>query len=106
KGFISATALENSQASLDAAQANHQAARAALDIARKTLADTVLRSPLDGQVSARYVQNGERVGVDTRILEVVDLSAFEIEAALTPADAALVTIGQRAVLRVEGLEQP
>ncbi|TNF62032.1 MAG: efflux RND transporter periplasmic adaptor subunit [Burkholderiales bacterium] len=106
KGFISATALENSQASLDAAQANHEAARAALDIARKTLADTVLRSPLDGQVSARYVQNGERVGVDTRILEVVDLSAFEIEAALTPADAALVTIGQRAVLRVEGLEQP
>ncbi|TNF52932.1 MAG: efflux RND transporter periplasmic adaptor subunit [Burkholderiales bacterium] len=106
QGFISATALETSQANLSAAEASHQAALAALDIARKTLQDTVLRSPLDGQVSARYVQNGERVGVDTRILEVVDLTAFEIEAALSPSDAAFVTIGQRAVLQVEGLSQP
>ncbi|HMN93086.1 MAG TPA: efflux RND transporter periplasmic adaptor subunit [Hydrogenophaga sp.] len=106
KGFISATALENSQANLEAAEATLQATLASLDIARKTLDDTVLRSPLAGQVSARYVQNGERVGIDTRILEVVDLSAFEIEAALSPADAALVTIGQRAVLRVEGLPEP
>jgi len=106
QGFISATALETSQSNLSAAEANHRAALAALDIARKTLNDTVLRSPLDGQVSARYVQNGERVGVDTRILEVVDLSAFEIEAALPPDDAALVTTGQRALLRVEGLAEP
>lgn len=106
KGFISATALENSQANLAAAEANLQAALASLDIARKTLDDTVLRSPLAGQVSARHVQNGERVGIDTRILEVVDLSAFEIEAALGPAEASLVTIGQRAVLRVEGLPDP
>jgi membrane fusion protein, multidrug efflux system len=48
---------------------------AALDIARKALGDTTLRSPLSGQVSARLVQNGERVGVDARLLEVVDLSA-------------------------------
>ncbi len=106
QGFISATALETSQASLAGAQAAHQAALAALDIARKALEDTVLRSPLNGQVSARYVQNGERVGVDTRILEVVDITAFEIEAALSPADAALVTTGQRAVLHVEGLAAP
>jgi len=105
QGFISATALETSQANLSAAEASHRAALAALDIARKTLDDTVLRSPLDGQVSARYVQNGERVGVDTRILEVVDLTAFEIEAALSPTDAAFVTTGQRASLRVEGLNE-
>jgi len=106
QGFISATALETSQANLAAAESNHLAALAALDITRKTLDDTVLRSPLDGQVSARYVQNGERVGIDTRIFEVVDLTAFEIEAALTPVDAALVTIGQRALLSVEGRAEP
>lgn len=105
QGFISPTALETSQANLSSAEASHRAALAALDIARKTLEDTVLRSPLDGQVSARYVQNGERVGVDTRILEVVDLTAFEIEAALSPTDAAFVTTGQRAMLQVEGLSR-
>lgn len=106
QGFISATALENAQASLSSAEANHRAALATLDIASKALDDTVLRSPLDGQVSARYVQNGERVGVDTRILEVVDLSGFEIEAALSPADSVLVSTGQRALLRVEGMAEP
>ncbi|MBX3610045.1 MAG: efflux RND transporter periplasmic adaptor subunit [Hydrogenophaga sp.] len=106
QGFISATALETSQANLAAAEATHRAAVAALDIARKGLADTTLRAPIAGQVSARAVQNGERVGVDARVLEIVDLSAFEMEAALSPADAASVQVGQSARLQVEGLSTP
>ena len=106
QGFISKTALDTSLANLDAAQANHRAALAAQDIAQKALADTALRSPLNGQVAARLVQNGERVGVDARVLEVVDLSALELEAALPPADAAQLTVGQTATVQVEGLPQP
>jgi len=106
QGFISATALETTSNNLAAAEANHQAALAALDIARKALGDTTLRSPLTGQVSARLVQNGERVALDARVLEVVDLSGFELEAALTPADAMAVVPGQKAELSVEGLAQP
>lgn len=106
QGFISATALETTQANLAAAEANHRAAEAALDIARKGLGDTVLRSPIAGQVSARPVQNGERMAIDARVLEVVDLSAFEMEAALSPADAAAVQSGQKARLQVEGLPAP
>jgi hypothetical protein len=41
--------------------------------------------------------------VDTRVFDVVDLSAFEMEAALSPADAASVQVGQTARLQVEGL---
>ena len=106
QGFISATALDTSSSNLAAAEANHLAAVAALDIARKTLGDTTLRSPLSGQISARLAQNGERVALDARVLEVVDLSGFELEAALAPADATGVIAGQKARLTVEGLAAP
>ena len=106
QGFISATALETATANLAAAEANHQAALAARDIARKTLTDTTLRSPINGQVSARLVQNGERVGLDARLLEVVDLSGFELEAALAPMDAVAVLPGLQVSLTVEGMAQP
>ena len=102
QGFISRTALQTSEASLQAAQATYQAAQAGADVARKALADTVLRSPIHGQVTARLAQNGERVGVDTRILEVVDLSRMEVEALLGPLDSVQVRIGQKARLQIEG----
>ena len=102
QGFISRTALDTSQASLQAAKASHAAALAAADVARNALSDTVLRSPLTGQVAQRMVQNGERVGVETRILEVVDLSNMEIEALMAPADSVRVRIGQVAQLHIEG----
>jgi multidrug efflux pump subunit AcrA (membrane-fusion protein) len=95
-GLHLATALDTSQASLDAAQATYQAALAAADVARKALDDTVLRSPIDGQVAQRLAQPGERVGVDARMLEVVDLSRLELEALLSPADSLAVRVGQKA----------
>ena len=106
QGFISSTALQNSLSQLASAQANHRAALAALDIARQSLSDTALRAPLSGQISARLAQNGERVAVEARVVEIVDLSAFELEAALSPVDAARVQTGQTVDLRVEGRAEP
>ena len=106
QGFISRTALDTSQASLNAAQASYQAALAAADVARKALADTVLRSPITGLVAQRLVQNGERVAVEARILEVVDLSRLELEALLAPADSVSVRVGQKARLTIEGNGEP
>lgn len=106
QGFISSTALVTSQASLEAAQSSYQAAVAAADVARKALEDTVLKSPISGQVAQRLAQPGERVAVDARIIEVVDLSRLELEALLTPADSVAVRVGQKAQLSVEGVPAP
>lgn len=106
QGFISRTALDTSQANLNAALSSHKAALAATDVARKSMDDTVLRSPIAGQVSQRLAQPGERVGVDVRVLEVVDLSRLELEAALPSADSVSVRPGQSATLRIEGLSEP
>ena len=106
QGFISPTALVTSQASLEAAQSSYQAAVAAADVARKALDDTVLKSPISGQVAQRLAQPGERVAVDARIIEVVDLSRLELEALLPPADSVAVRVGQKAQLSVEGMAAP
>jgi RND family efflux transporter MFP subunit len=106
QGFISRTALDTSLNTLAAARATHQAALAAADMARKSLDDTVLRAPIAGTVSQRLAQPGERVGVDTRVVEIVDLRRLEMEATLSAADSLQVRVGQPAQLQVEGAPQP
>ena len=104
QGFISATALEAAQSNDAAAQANLQAAQAAVELARKALADAKLLAPISGQVSQRLAQPGERLAVDGRIVEIVDLSRLELEAAV-PAERALeLKTGAKAQLQVEGRE--
>jgi len=102
QGFISKTALDASLANLNAAQATYKAAQAATDVATKSVDDTVLKAPISGQVSQRLAQPGERVGIDTRIVEIVDLSRLELEATLSAADSTQIQVGQSAELQIEG----
>jgi len=106
QGFISQTALQTSLSSLNGAKATHMAAVAGLDVARKAMDDSIIRSPIAGQISQRLAQPGERMALDGRIVEVVNLSQLEIEAALPPADASQIKVGMKAQLKVEGLEEP
>ncbi len=106
QGFISKTALDTSLSNLQAAQATHRAALAFADIVRQSLNDTVLKAPISGQVAQRLAQAGERVGVDARILEIVDLRQIELESYLPSVDVPRLKLGQLAQLRVEGAVGP
>ena len=101
QGFISKVALDNSQASLQGALASHRAAVAGADVARKALDDSVLVAPFAGVIAVRAAQPGERVGIDARVLELVDLSQLEIETPLSPSDSVDVRMGQTAQIHIE-----
>jgi multidrug efflux system membrane fusion protein len=105
QGFISKTALDTSLANLHAAQSTYKAAQAATDVAGKSVDDTILKAPISGQISQRLAQPGERVGIDARIVEIVDLSRLELEATLSATDSTQVSVGQVADLQVEGGSQ-
>ncbi len=105
KGFISKNALDNSASQYAAAKASVDAAHGALDIVVKSLNDTVSRSPISGLVSVRHVQPGEKVAIDSRLLEIVNLQKLELEAAVPSSEIAQVAIGQKVELNIEGLSQ-
>jgi multidrug efflux system membrane fusion protein len=102
QGFISRTALDTSLANLEAARSTYQAAQAGIEVAARAVEDMVLTSPISGQVSQRLAQPGERVGIDTRIVEIVDLRRLELEASLGAQESMAVRIGQMAALQIEG----
>lgn len=105
KGFISKNAFDNAESQYEIARANVESARGALDVAQKALADTVIRAPISGLVSSRTVQPGEKVSADNRLLDVVDLSQMELEAAVPAADIMHVAPGQEVQVKIEGMPQ-
>ena len=106
QGFISQTALQTSLMSLNGARASWQSTVAAADVAQTALDDALLKAPISGQIAQRLAQPGERLVVDAKVVEIVNLGQFELEAALPAQDAAGVQIGMKAQLQVEGAEQP
>lgn len=105
QGFISRNALDTALSNVAAAKATWMAMQSAVELADKALADTRLVTPLGGQVAKQHVQVGERVNVDARLLDVVDLSKLEMQASLRAEDVAALKPGVNGHVMVDGLPQ-
>lgn len=105
-GFISPSALQSAQDSLAAAQANLAATQANVKLAQKALNDSAVRAPFDGQVAQNLVEVGDRVGVNTPMVRIVDLSGLEWEAQVSAEQLREVQIGQTALVEVAGMRMP
>jgi RND family efflux transporter MFP subunit len=79
---------EQAQTRLDAAKVGVQQAQVALDMAEKAVADTTVRSPIDGVVNAKLKSEGEMATMmpPTVVLVVQDQSTLELRLRLPESE--------------------
>ncbi|MEZ0168443.1 efflux RND transporter periplasmic adaptor subunit [Microvirga sp. TS319] len=104
KGYAAQASVDEVESVFRSGQANVRAMQAQVDLARKALDDAVVRAPMDGFVSERAVNPGDKVPVDGKLVVLIDLARLEIEAPVPTNEIARVAVGQKALFRVPGLE--
>ncbi|HEX2540574.1 MAG TPA: efflux RND transporter periplasmic adaptor subunit [Caldimonas sp.] len=102
QNFISPTALQTSQARLDAARAQVKSAQAQLATSRVGIREATLAVPIAGIVGKRHVVPGEKVTAEQQIVTVVDLSTLELAGSVGTHEVSLLRAGHSAAVRVEG----
>ena len=92
------------------ATCNAQAKQAEAAIARARLAgqqlgDATVRAPFAGMIAQRFVDEGEYVGRDTKIVSLVELDILRLELNVPEADARYVQVGQAVRFDVAGFDK-
>jgi HlyD family secretion protein len=101
------TAVATAQAGADASSRRIEQAQATLEGARDTLAKTTVRSPIDGVVTAKRVEEGEVavIGIQnspgTVLLQVSDMSSVETELEVDETSVPSLSLGQEARIRID-----
>lgn len=101
-GAVAEQAVETARSQASAAQAQLANARAQLTAAQKQVANTEVRSPIDGVVSARPVNAGDVVTVGGELFTVVNPGAMKLEASVPSEALAQVRVGAPVTFTVTG----
>lgn len=88
-------------AQLDLARAQNAQSRSRLQELRITLANTVIRSPVDGFVGARFLDQGGFASTNQPVFSVVDIRPVRLEASLVERDFRRVRAGTPAIVEVD-----
>lgn len=109
KNFVSATDVDQSQQTLEAAQAQVAMAQAQLERNRTNLRYTIIRSPISGVVVARNVDLGQTVAASfqtpTLFQIAQDLRQMQIDTSIAEADVGAINIGQSVKFTVDAFPE-
>ncbi len=110
KGLISSADLETAKTSYEVAKGESDQAQASLDQSSEDLRKTTIYSPMDGTISERLVELGQRVlGTSqfqgTDVMTVADLSRMEARVDVGENDIVLVHVGDTARIIVDAFPE-
>lgn len=112
-------AVDQTEAAFKTAQANYRASvdqvrtlkaqieqyRAAVELARKKLSDTIIRAPFTGDVQRRTVSQGQYVMVQAPAFSLVQTNPLRLRAEVAERFVRAVREGQQVKVAVAGLDQ-
>lgn len=106
RGSVPQATYDQVQARYDSAKTSVAQAEVALSMAQRTSADTVVRSPIDGVVTAKLKSVGETVTMmpPTVVLIVQDLRKLELRARLPERSLATLNPGTPLTVKVPALD--
>jgi len=90
------------RAEFEAAQARLEAAEKELSSANIALEELMVRSPASGIVGARYLEEGERVRVQDKILTLMDTASLYVIFPLREKDALRIENGMKTNVMIDG----
>ena len=94
------SAKQNNEA-IRSAQAGLEAARTQVDTAKQAVADTVVRAPFSGFISARQIAVGEYVTSSTPVATVLRSNPIKIQIQVAEADVPQIAIGRAVSIEVD-----
>jgi multidrug efflux pump subunit AcrA (membrane-fusion protein) len=94
------TAKQSNQA-IASAQANVEAAQTQVATAQKAIADTVIRAPFAGYISARPVAVGEYVASATSVATILRTNPIKAQIQVSEADVPAATVGRGVSVEVD-----
>jgi RND family efflux transporter MFP subunit len=114
-GDISRSIYDNAVTQHNLSQARYQAAvdavnqqlavveqqRSALNLAKKALADTIVRAPISGAVKEKHTARGAYLPVNGKIVTLVKINPLRLRADIPESAAATVRVGQQMSLEVD-----
>jgi HlyD family secretion protein len=96
------------EAEVEAARASVRQIENSLTEVETRLRDTVLRAPMSGVVTRRYVEEGELVTSGTQtfssgtpLMQIADLSRMQVRVQVNEVDVARVKVGERATIELD-----
>lgn len=102
QNYISQNAFDTTNNNVELAQATLKSALAQRQVAQLALADTEVKSPVDGIISKRNIQAGDKVSPDSPLFSIVNLSQMTLEAQVPSSEIPRIKIGQEVSFSVDG----
>jgi membrane fusion protein, multidrug efflux system len=95
QGLLADQEVERLRSDAEVAAADHA-------LARLRVENAVIRAPIAGTVTHRFVERGQLISTQQRAFSVADLSRLEAVLAVPEREAHRIQVGQAAQIRIEG----